>query len=93
VSLVLILGCKKKLGTGRGKHPEKYFHPTRHNTQQGDRPFILITHEYFDAKGQSLMKKLLNWGFTKEELELACQGKAPSDVQDDNVSKKKPYVL
>jgi len=48
-------------------------HPTRRNQNLDDKPFILITHEYFDANGQRLMKKLLNWGFTKEELEEKCK--------------------
>ena len=81
VALLELLGFKKKRGIGRGKHPEKYVHPTRQNLVEGDKPFVLITHEFFDANGQRLMKKLQNWGWTKEELELACQGQAPEDRQ------------
>jgi|GEM_PF-1446986 len=74
VALLLALGFKKKRGIGRSKHPQKYVHPTRRNQNLEDKPFILITHQYFDANGQRLMKKLLNWGFTKEELEQCCKG-------------------
>jgi hypothetical protein len=77
INLLTLLGFKKKIGIGRGKHPQKYIHPTRKNIDPNDKPFVLVTHEYFDANGQRLMKKLQNWGFTKEELELACQGKVP----------------
>jgi hypothetical protein len=76
---LLLLGFEKKRGIGRGKHPEKYLHPTRQNLVEGDKPFILVTHEYFDANGQRLMKRLQHWGFTKNELELACQGQAPKE--------------
>ncbi|HSX27553.1 MAG TPA: hypothetical protein VLG25_02115 [Patescibacteria group bacterium] len=69
VALLKALGFKKKLGTGRGKHPQKYYHPKRRNQNLDDKPFVLITHEYFDANGKRLMKKLQNWGFTKEEIE------------------------
>lgn len=69
IALLRALGFKKKLGTGRGPHPEKYFHPTRRNQSLVDKPFVLITHEYFDEKAQRLMKKLENWGFTRDELE------------------------
>jgi hypothetical protein len=72
VRLLKALGFKKKFTIGRGKHPEKYHHPTRKNQDLSDKPFVLVTHEYFDAKGKRLMKKLRNWGFTKEELEDAC---------------------
>jgi len=81
VALLLLLGFKKKWGTGRSNHPEKYFHPKRRNQNLSDKPFVLVTHEFFDANGQRLMKKLQNWGFTKEELELACQGIAPSEEE------------
>lgn len=72
VALLKKLGFKKRLGIGRGKHPQKWTHPTRKNKNLNDKPFILVTHEYFDANGQRLMKKLQNWGFSKEELEKAC---------------------
>lgn len=67
------LGFQKKHGVGRGKHPEKYIHPTRRNKSLDDKPFILITHEYFEEKAKRLMKKLENWGFTKEELQEATK--------------------
>lgn len=72
VALLLALGFRKKKGIGRSKHPEKYTHKTRRNQNLNDKPFILITHQYYDANGQRLMKKLLNWGFTKDEIEEAC---------------------
>lgn len=72
VSLLKSLGFKKKLGIGRSKHPQKYYHPTRRNKDLNDKPFILVTHEYFDANGQRIMKKLRNWGFTKKEIEDKC---------------------
>ena len=72
-TILKVLGFKKKLGTGRGNHPEKYYHPKRKNQNLEDKPFVLITHEFFDANGQRLMKKLQNWGFTKQELEEACR--------------------
>lgn len=78
VALLKLLGFKKKRGIGRGKHPEKYYHPKRQNQRVGDKPFVLITHNYYDSNGQRLMKKLQNWGFSEEELKLACQGIAPS---------------
>jgi len=68
IKLLKELGFKKKLGTGRGKHPEKYIHPTKRNQNLNDKPFVLISHEYFDEKGKRLVKKLINWGFTKEEV-------------------------
>lgn len=66
VRLLLALGFKKKLGTGRGKHPEKYIHPTKRNENPNDRPFVLISHDYFDEKGKRLVRKLENWGFSKD---------------------------
>ena len=73
VRLLKHLGFEKKRGIGRGKHPEKYIHPTRRNQNSNDRPFIIISHEYFDAKGKRTMKKLENWGFSKEELQEAMK--------------------
>jgi hypothetical protein len=71
VALLLALGFKKKLGIGRSKHPQKYIHPTRRNQDVNDKPFVLVTHEYFDANGQRLMNKLKRWGFSDEELNRA----------------------
>ncbi len=74
VKLLKRLGFRKKLGIGRGgKHPEKYVHPTRRNQNPDDKPFIIISHEYFDLKGKKMMKKLENWGFTKDELQDAVE--------------------
>jgi hypothetical protein len=73
IALLRALGFKKKLGTGRGNHPQKYYHPKRRNQNLNDKPFVLVTHEYFDANGKRLMKKLLNWGFTQEELNEKCR--------------------
>ncbi len=56
------------MGTGRGKHPEKYVHPTKRNENPNDKPFVLISHEYFDEKGKRLVRKLENWGFPKERI-------------------------
>ncbi len=69
VALLAHLGFKKKLGTGRGKHPEKYYHPTKRNENPNDKPFVLISHEYFDEKGKRLVKKLRLWGFPSEEID------------------------
>lgn len=71
VSLLLTLGFEKKGGIGRGKHPEKYFNRTRQNVVEGDRPFVIVTHEFFDELGMKMMKKLQNWGYTKDEIEAA----------------------
>lgn len=90
VALLITLGFKKKRGIGRAKHPEKYEHPTRQNIRVGDKPFVIITHEYFPANGQRLMKKLQNWGFTKKELELACQGLAPASEQSNTETDTEP---
>lgn len=68
-----MLGFKTKKGIGRSKHPKKYVHPKKRNQNLNDKPFILITHEYFDENGKRLMKKLQNWGFTKKELEDTCR--------------------
>jgi hypothetical protein len=74
VKLLKYLGFRKKLGVGRGgKHPEKYEHPTRRNQNPNDKPFIIISHEYFDVKGKKLMKKLENWGFSATELQEAMK--------------------
>lgn len=77
--LLATLGFVKRRGIGRGKHPEKYYHPTRRNIRQGDKPFILITHEYYDELGMKIMRKLQNWDFTKAEIEAACSGIKPTD--------------
>ncbi len=74
VSLLIALGFAKKEGIGKGKHPEKYFHPTRNNTVPGDKPFIIIPHDYFDVLGMKIMKKLQNWDYTKEEIEATLRG-------------------
>ena len=84
VNLLETLGFKRKRGIGRGKHPEKYVHPSLANLRVGDKPFVLVTHEYIAANGQRLMKKLQNWGFTEYEIKQACKGIAPS---------KKPVVV
>jgi hypothetical protein len=73
VALLKSLGFKKKQGIGRGKHPQKYLHPTRRNQNVNDKPFVLVTHDYFDDNGKKTMKKLENWGFTPEELIQKCQ--------------------
>ena len=74
IALLKALGFRKKIGIGRSKHPQKYVHPKRKNQDLHDKPFVLITHEYFDANGKRLMKKLRHWGFSKEELEEKCKG-------------------
>lgn len=71
VRLLENLGFRKKFGTGRGKHPEKYMHPTRRNQNLNDKPFVLISHEYFEQKGKLLVSKLEKWGFTIEEINEA----------------------
>lgn len=85
--LLLTLGFEKRSGIGRGKHPEKYFHNTRKNNIEGDRPFIIIPHLFFDELGIKLVKKLQNWGFTKKEIEDALRGIKPtyddSDLEAD----------
>jgi hypothetical protein len=73
IALLKSLGFKKKYGVGRSKHPQKYFHPTRRNQDLSDKPFVLVTHQYFDANGVRLMKKLQNWGFTEDELKEKCK--------------------
>jgi hypothetical protein len=77
-ALLTTLGFRRKIGIGRGKHPIKYEHPTRLHIGSGDKPFVLITHNFFEQIGKRLMKKLLNWGFTQDEIEQACRGIAPS---------------
>lgn len=68
IKLLLALGFKKKLGTGRGKHPEKYTHPTKRNENSNDKPFVLISHDFFDEKGKRLVRKLINWGFPEDQI-------------------------
>jgi len=68
IKLLLALGFKKKIGTGRGKHPQKYIHPSKRNENPDDRPFVLISHDYFDEKGKRLVAKLIKWGFDKNEV-------------------------
>ena len=68
VLLLKELGFRKKVGTGRGKHPEKYVHPTKRNENSNDKPFVLISHDYFDEKGKRLVRKLENWGFEKDKI-------------------------
>lgn len=68
IQLLKALGFKKKLGTGRGKHPEKYIHPTKRNENPNDKPFVLISHDFFDEKGKRLVRKLQNWGFPIDEI-------------------------
>ena len=79
VRLLTTLGFVKKFGIGRGKHPEKYYHPKRKNIVPGDRPFIIIPHEYFDELGMKVMKKLQNWEYTKQEVESALKGVKPAE--------------
>lgn len=84
VRLLLTLGFVKDNGIGRGKHPEKYHHPYRKNiAAPPDRPFVLLTHDYFDQLGKNLMKKLQNWGFTKDEIEAAYRGVNPTSSVSD----------
>ena len=68
IQLLKVLGFKKKLGTGRGKHPEKYIHPTKRNENPNDKPFVLISHDFFDEKGKRLVRKLENWGFPIDQI-------------------------
>jgi hypothetical protein len=81
VDLLVTLGFTKKLGIGRGKHPEKYFNRKRKNVVTGDRPFIIIPHEYYDQLGMKIMKKLQNWSYTKEEIEGALRGLKPLEKE------------
>jgi predicted RNA binding protein YcfA (HicA-like mRNA interferase family) len=69
IKLLSKLGFKKKLGISRGKHPEKYHHPNRRNSDLNDKPFVIVSHDYFDEKAKKTVKKLENWGFSQEELE------------------------
>lgn len=68
VRLLLALGFRKKRGIGNAKHPEKYMHPKRRCICTNEKPFILVTHRYFDERGKKLMKKLECWEFTKKEI-------------------------
>ncbi len=74
VLLLKARGFKKKVGTGRGKHPQKYIHPTFRNQNPNDRPFVLISHDYFDEKGKRLVRKLELWGFSKEKIQAIVNG-------------------
>ena len=68
VKLLLHLGFHLKRGTGRGKHPQKYMHSTRRSICLREPPFILITHDFWEQKGQVLMKRLECWEFTQDEI-------------------------
>ena len=68
VALLKTLGFKKKRGIGNSKHPEKYIHKSRRSRCPNDKPFILVTHNYFDELGKKMMKKIECWGFTKREI-------------------------
>jgi hypothetical protein len=81
VRLLRTLEFEKRQGIGRGKHPEKYFHNTRDNIVEGDQPFVILPHEFFDQLGMKLMKKLQNWGYSKGEIEAALHGIKPSKEQ------------
>lgn len=71
--LLVSLGFKEVRGIGNAKHPKKYKHKKRRCKCPNEKPFFLITHNYFDELGKKMMKKLLCWDFTKEELIKACR--------------------
>lgn len=71
----------KRLGfrerrVGRGKHVNKFKHPTRHTKDSRlQRDFIIIPHKMYPVLSGHLVKGLLLFGFTIEEIELASKGK------------------
>lgn len=73
VTLLSRLGFVRKRGIGNAKHPYKYVHPSRKHGCINDKPFVLITHYYFDELGKKLMKKIECWGFTSDEVKEALR--------------------
>lgn len=60
---------------GRGKHVNKYTHPTRHTTDNRiQRDFIIIPHKIFPVLSTHIVKGLVLFGFSVEEIEAAAKG-------------------
>lgn len=69
----------KKLGfeerrVGRGKHANKFTHPTKHTQDSRiQRDFIIIPHKVYPVLSTHIVKGLTLFGFSLEEIREACR--------------------
>jgi len=60
---------------GRGKHVNKFTHPTRHTSDNRiQRDFIIIPHKIFPVLSTHIVKGLVLFGFSIKEIEAASKG-------------------
>lgn len=69
VRILICLGFKLNIGSGRGDH-YKYIHPTRKPVVANQRPFIMVPKHQFDhGKLNEIIKsELTAFGFSKDEI-------------------------
>lgn len=68
----------KKLGfvdtrVGAGKHAHKYCHPNRHTKDYRIQPdFIIVPSKIYPSLSSKMVKEIMMFGFTLEEIREAC---------------------
>ena len=68
------LGFKERR-VGRGKHVYKFTHPVRHTSDSRiQRDFIIIPHNVYPVLSTHIVKGLVLFGFSVEEIEQAARG-------------------
>ena len=62
------LGFRQKKRIGKGRHQYKYFHPERVFMCDDRKNFIIVPHYIYKQMVLKIIKRLVCWGFSEEEL-------------------------
>ncbi len=72
IKVLYKLGFEEKR-VGRGKHAYKFTHPSR-KTQDFriQRNFIIIPHKIYPTLSKTIVKQVMFFGFTLDEIKQVC---------------------
>lgn len=72
IRLLEYLGFVRKKRIGKGGHQYKYVHLVRRNICPEYPPFIIVPTHFYKQLARSITKRLICFGFSKEEIDEAC---------------------
>jgi len=73
IRLLEYLGFERVKRIGIGGHQYKYINPNRKYIGDDNHPFVIVPHRYFNLLGVKLCKKLVCFGYSKEEIREGCE--------------------
>lgn len=67
------LGFLEVLRVGKGKHAHKFSHPQRITKDHTKQPnFIIIPHKIYPILAKEIVKELMYFGFTEDDIKKVC---------------------